>query len=403
VAAEDFELPSPSEKELLLAALANLIRRRGAETLLVAPVVLPTLQFFPEPLAPRGQGVVTLLRRMLVYANLGAIGVDLEVDDDLRPLETDEAPSPAHEGAAAWFYEIRDEVAYFGVAERELRDAFALLGTLAHEVAHAYRERHGLRISDHHREEQLTDLTAIYLGFGALVLESSYRFKTGGVGREGVPLLYESTTRGYLRPGQLAYLLGVQLVARNTPETQIRLVAEQLSLNHAELLWRAVSELSDATLDLKHTLGLPAQRFLPVRHNEAPPLPEVEAVVRDLAQLHRTQARQERVVFRVVVYRQSLGAVVGIGVALWLAFATGSAVVTFLGAPLFAVLGYKLGRRIVAARCSNCERHVPRNGEHCAFCDTPLVGDIETLADRLDATEAYLNASRREDARGARE
>jgi hypothetical protein len=51
---------------------------------------------------------------------------------------------------------------------------------MGHEVAHAYRSHHRLQVDDRDREELLTDLTTIYLGFGILSVNNSYRFRKSG-------------------------------------------------------------------------------------------------------------------------------------------------------------------------------------------------------------------------------
>ena len=87
---------------------------------------------------------------------------------------------------------LADGVYRFGVKDTELRDEQALIGTLGHEVAHAYRTHHGLVVASRDTEEQLTDLTTIYLGFGVFTLESSHQFKTGlGFSAFGAWLGYE--------------------------------------------------------------------------------------------------------------------------------------------------------------------------------------------------------------------
>src|SRR5687768_4896596 len=104
---------------------------------------------------------------------------------------------------------IEDGVCRFGVSDATLSDAEMLIGTLGHEAAHAYREHHGLVVVSRDVEEQLTDLTTIYLGFGFFTLQSSFQFKTGHYDTSGQRLLYERKMLGYLRPGHLAFLLAV--------------------------------------------------------------------------------------------------------------------------------------------------------------------------------------------------
>jgi len=85
---------------------------------------------------------------------------------------------------------------------------------LAHEVAHAYRHAHELRISDYEVEERLTDLTTIFLGFGVLTVNASQRFRSGTSGVGGS--WYSRSEGGYLSMQSMSYLLAARVVARAT-------------------------------------------------------------------------------------------------------------------------------------------------------------------------------------------
>src|SRR5205814_2701759 len=72
--------------------------------------------------------------------------------------------------------------AHFAFNETAPSDPEHMAGVMAHEVAHAYRTFHQLadEAADRDREEWLTDVTAAYLGFGVLVANNSYRYRTSG-------------------------------------------------------------------------------------------------------------------------------------------------------------------------------------------------------------------------------
>jgi len=65
----------------------------------------------------------------------------------------------------------------FGLDIEQLGDAQILIAALCHEIGHAFRTRHGLVKADWSREEDLTDLTTIYLGFGIFTVNASDRFE----------------------------------------------------------------------------------------------------------------------------------------------------------------------------------------------------------------------------------
>jgi hypothetical protein len=395
---EDFALPEGAEADYLIQGLARLIELRGAEPFVAAPLLLAEPRYFPEMIAPRAQGVATLLRRLLAYAGLSPTCIDVEIYDETRSALVVEEADP-HAGAAAWFMGIADGVYRFGVRENELRDEQSLIGTLGHEVAHAYRSEHRLMVPTASIEEQLTDLTTVYLGFGAFTLESSYQFKTGGYDERGERLLYESHWRGYLRPGQLAFLLGVQLAVRSLRDEPAGPVLDSLSDNQRAAVEQAMRRLSPQRELLMHELGLPPLEEWPAAHELSDalvPLPDTEVSIHDAPRLRREQPQQERIAFRLAGTR----AIWGAGLGLMSGFAGGLLLDLELAFwPLtlgLGGLGLFVGRRRASPTCTACARNVPVGAPRCPSCSAKLVADIRELADTFAAEEAYAHASRPE-------
>ncbi len=259
---QDMEVPYGEAREYLLLGLANVIRQRGFETFVRAPIVLPEPQFFPDAVAAGPAGARTLLRRLLQYVGLGDYSVELYVFEEPPGLVGTSQLTLAlerseHMRAAAWYAGREGQVARFGVNRQELRHPTDLIGTLAHEVAHLYRDHHGLEVTDRETEENLTDLTTVYLGFGAFLLESSFSFRTGGESAEGHKLAWERQMRGYLTLGSLALLFGAQLVARQVPKNDVKHICSHLSPNQASLVRSTHSELARKTEPLRKLLGIP--------------------------------------------------------------------------------------------------------------------------------------------------
>lgn len=393
---DDFALPDGSEADYLLSGLARLIDLRGAETFLGAPLLLPEPHFFPDPVPARGNGVAVLLRRLLAYAEIEPRRLDIHI----YPSESISSTVTEHGGqeAAAWFIGEARGVYRFGVREDELRDEMALVGTLGHEVAHAFRSHHALQAMDHDLEEKLTDLTTVYLGFGVFTLISSHQFKTGHYDRAGQKLLYEQQTRGYLLPGQLAFLLASQLVARDPDGELTRAVSQALPANHAAALARAVERLARDRSALLRTLRLPppSQWPLPSPVRALAALPAVEVKIHDAIERDRTRSRVERVAFRVAGnfagFGLAFGGASGFAAAVSMRLNTGFWLLT-LGASL---AGFAAGRKWTAPRCSSCSRRVSARADQCSRCSTPLVGDISVLDDRIAAEEDYRARQRAE-------
>ena len=246
-------LPDDHERGLLLEQLAELIAAAGADPFLEAPLVLPEPRYFPDPWSPDEDGVERLLRRVMALAGLGDLDLTLEIDEFAAPAGEValSGKSSGHEGTAAWFAGIAGDTCRFGVDVGQLRDPVELIGTLAHEVAHAYRHHHRLREDDRELEEQLTDLTTVYLGFGIFTANASLRFTSG---TSAFGSWYRRSAGGYLSPQALSYLLAAFALARGDDP---RAVARKLSANQAACFKAARSDLGDRDA-LRARLGLPA-------------------------------------------------------------------------------------------------------------------------------------------------
>lgn len=251
-------LPDAADRLHLLDELARLILAEGSETFLRAPLIEPSDRWFPDRWSPDATGVEHLLRRLLDYAQLTQLTLVLEVDRFSIPTGKVllDGRAGGHEGTAAWFAGIRDRTCLFGVDTNQLSDPIGLVGTLSHEVAHAYRHANGLRLADSAVEEPLTDLTTVYLGFGILTANASQRFRSGTSGAGGS--WWSRAEGGYLGMQSLCFLLAAQIVARGTsPRSLTRL----LSPNQRACFNAACKDLG-AREALLERLGLPPAQLL---------------------------------------------------------------------------------------------------------------------------------------------
>jgi hypothetical protein len=246
-------LPDVAVREQLLDDLARLILAEGSETFLDAPLIEPSDRWFPDRWTPDAAGVEHLLRRLLDYARLTHLTLVLEVDQFSNPAGKVllDGRAGGHEGTAAWFAGIRGATCLFGVDTNQLSDPIALVGTLSHEVAHAYRHASQLRVADAAIEEPLTDLTTVYLGFGILTANASQRFLSGRSGAGGS--WWSRSVGGYLGMQAMCFLLAAQSVARGTPP---KTLARLLSPNQRACFLAACKDLG-AREALLERLGLP--------------------------------------------------------------------------------------------------------------------------------------------------
>jgi hypothetical protein len=255
-------LPSDEEREHLLDQLAKLILAAGADTFVAAPIVTPDDRAFPDRWTADRESAYRLVRRLMTYAGLDELDLTLDVDHFSEAKITVDARGRAqvtgHEGTAGWFAGIDGGVCRFGVDLQQLDDGGGLVGTLAHEVAHAWRA--WLDVVEHDRdvEERLTDLTTVYLGFGVLTANASQRFVSRAT--DGLGSYYRSSHGGYLSPQALCYLLAAQAVARGE---DARALAKRLSTNQAACFRAACDELDRDALISR--LGLPLPSLWPAR------------------------------------------------------------------------------------------------------------------------------------------
>lgn len=386
----ELELPGEDERDWLLDGLSRLIEKKGHEKFVEGPVLLPTDEHFPDVVEPGPRGARTLLRRLGAYAGLGELGVRVTVYERAEHAEFDHhGVGHGGEGAAAWFAGIRDGICEYGVEQRELSDPEELIGTLGHEVAHAFREHHALVVVSRDVEERLTDLTAVYLGFGIFLLNSSLSFKTGGWSPSGERLLYERRARGYLSPPQIALLLAAQAVSRETTEAERRAAGRALAPNHAKLFEDAFQLFADDAPALRRRLGVPAPAASGrAAASPAPPLSPDGADADGLVVVKATKPSAPRA-FRLRRDRGVLYSVLGAGAPIVFA-ATG----LVEGALLVGIIatcglvGFVLGRSSRDDRCSACDGRLSRGDASCPDCHASLVATVSSDEERLTAEEA---------------
>lgn len=371
----ELELPDADEREWLLDGVGRLVSLRGFEQLVGAPVLLPEPDYFPDPWPDDLGRVGILLRRLLLYARMPELGVQVTVyDRDTHAQYDHHGVGQGGAGAAAWFAGIEGNTCRFGVERRQLGDLEELVGVLGHEVAHAYRTHHAIRARDHFIEERLTDLTAVYLGFGAFLLRSSWSFKTGGYSASGERLLYERRSRGYLSPAQLAVLLGAQSVARDAPREERKAIAAALSPNHRKLYRDACRLFDEDAQRLRERLGVPAPASWP----DFPTLEELTAPFDDPPDLvHEVvdvipdpdSGSSADIATRRTTHRGGIFALFGAAAPFLLATAgvlDGNALVAaMLGG---AIAGYIAGRLSRQSECSACGRRIADSDLVCGGC-----------------------------------
>ena len=214
--------PPASPKDALLDELAGLIQRKGFETFVHAPLIEPNSFFFPDPWEASLRGARALTLRVMTYAALQELDALVQTDDG-------RADDFRHADSAIYFTGIEGATCNFGANVDRLGEVDEIVGAMCHEVAHAWREHHGIVEARGQLEEESTDVTTIYLGFGVLTLNNTYRSRSS-VGPQGalVSTRWSVAEGGYLTPEQMAFLLAAQVVARGYDKGEIRSIADLL-------------------------------------------------------------------------------------------------------------------------------------------------------------------------------
>src|SRR5262245_36267634 len=272
-------LPTVEERAWLLTRLSELIARRGKEPFLDRPLVEPTPEFFPDPWTFNHRGLDRLTRRLMQYAGLGQLDVKVGTYTEFDASPRVSSEHHQTRGTAGVFLGIEKGCCAFALHEKAPGDAEYMAGVMCHEVAHAYRSFHGLAAAEPGGEEEhLTDLTSVYLGFGILATNNSFRFRSKSWLAGAMEHSEWSTqSTGYLPPQAFAYLLATQMVARGLRRRDRSRVLKRREGNQAVCTRASLKEVRRMESDIRGVLRLApgAGRGSPSRSREIlAPLPE---------------------------------------------------------------------------------------------------------------------------------
>lgn len=404
-------LPPVEEQQWLLDALADLVKRRGVGPLVSRPILLPTPECFPDPWTADARGARRLCQRLLLYAGLEALRAEVVTFTNPTEAETGIGTLGGYtikhksEGAVAWFAGIEDGRCLFGVDTNQLSESAAVVGTMCHEIAHAYRAYHHLMHSDRDEEELLTDVTTIFLGFGVLTANSSDLHRSGG-GFDGARVTYSvrHLQAGYLLPEAMCFLLAAQAAVRRLDDHELHLLHEALEVNQASYFKAGYKSVTEKPDELTHRLGIPA----PAEWPAAPSLAQLTRPLADLDQDAVIEApsaesapRKSRpiheglLIFNVPVKRQNVSfpaLMAGLlAVYAWSERHYGYGAICTLLTALLAI-GDRHARRHPRWHCSEpeCAALIPDDAEVCPQCGGQVAGTIRAADERLAAREAIL-------------
>ncbi len=371
--------PDAATRERVEGVLAELIARGGAERFLRAPVE-PGVKTFPDRWAPTRVGVELLVRRLAWHAGLEREGVRKIVVDDRRAGRPVTERMPATRIEAA---QVRAGRASFVLGFVGGDD---VVGTAAHEVGvvfaalnrpgqpDPYRSAEPPAIEIDASDLERGSIATAYLGLGVVAANAAFQEYSRGGRFNGAyePLEHDVLRAGYVPMSVVAYGVAVQAVVRGG-EVPVGLAGPQRDEVSA---W--VAALRGERDALRARLGIGASESASAR-------PPAEPFDVDGDALHEGEAAR-RTAFR---WKTNRG---GVGVIAGTVFGVGFALIASRGMMPWLVLGgatggHVVGRRVRVPRCSACASVVRGDATVCERCGAALRGDIDRLADRLDAEE----------------
>jgi hypothetical protein len=164
----------PAAKRWVEDRLQWLARQFGLHILLERPIVLPTEEFFPDAYDGSLKAARRLFERVCGYMEVDPDTMELKLYMDRTPGSVF-ANDPSRGFAAG-----RWQPGVVRIERSGLDQPSHLIGTMAHELSHQRLLGEGRADPDAFDNELLTDLTAVYHGFGVF-LANNPRKSTGAL------------------------------------------------------------------------------------------------------------------------------------------------------------------------------------------------------------------------------
>lgn len=129
-------------------------------------VILPTNDFFPDPVDGSRESVRNLLDQVCNYMDVDPEQVELEIFTDSNKLWLVNDDGKYLPTGPAGLYEEGNGKMVIHIEKTGLSDLSSLVGTMAHELSHLRLMGEGRVSGAEYDNELLTDLTAVFHGFG---------------------------------------------------------------------------------------------------------------------------------------------------------------------------------------------------------------------------------------------
>ncbi len=215
-------LPPPERMEWILTAWRWLERHLGqGRGLPPLPIVLPTPESMPVPMAHGHQLALNISGFVQARAGLQGWHCALEPQavDPMRDLALRTGGRHSSKGAAGTF-QVGEGRAIITYDPDQLDNLESFVALMAHEWSHHLLALvHAPRPGGPEVEEPLTDLCAVYLGFGVFQANAAFSF---GQYSEGVGGGWQARSLGYLGQKGSSFALAVSAAAVGSPPRSVR-------------------------------------------------------------------------------------------------------------------------------------------------------------------------------------
>lgn len=203
---------TPDDRRWIENSFAWFGEQLGGDIVRQRPVILPTGEFFPKEYVPDWDGIEELMVRVCQWMDIdrGSVLLDIYAEDEVPQFGFGTHRSDGTAGQLEWDEATRRWVV--AVNQNMLGDPTAVVAVMAHESAHIHLFGAG-RVDPEVEEdnEPLTDLLAIYYGFGVFVGNSAFRSDQTD---HGTTATWSAKRLGYLPEPMIAYALALTALAK---------------------------------------------------------------------------------------------------------------------------------------------------------------------------------------------
>lgn len=203
---------TPDDRLWIENSFAWFAEQLGGDIVRNRPVILPTGEFFPKTYVPDWEGVDDLLSRVsrLMDVDRESLLLDIYSEDEIPNYGFGPHSSNGAAGHLTWDESTRRWV--ISLNENTMDDPMAVVAVMAHETAHVHLIGFG-RVDPEKEEdhEPLTDLLAIYYGFGVFVGNSAFRSDHID---NGTTSTWSAKKLGYLPEPMIGFALALTALAK---------------------------------------------------------------------------------------------------------------------------------------------------------------------------------------------